>query len=691
MSRSTIYKIQVLTTIYTKKVSFLISLIFLGFSSSTAATIDFDVVYGNTGNVSSNIQLAINSASSGDVIKFNSSFYWLQDYVNININKAVTFEGAAPVGFNQWIRGANGVQTTFANTATFTIQSNNVKFKNLKIEKKALAESVYDILIDARHSTYHIVPQVSVQQLQYTGLVFENVELNQGAYLLHAGNGVGITMTNVSMFNFRRIGFWTDRKGRINHMKRASFDRCVFVPEASVAFDDRAISLDAGNTEYPVIWNTDNTTVYNCKIVNSGIGLSRCHNMTVELTTFDDYLGAVDLLHIEEFSYDVRVKNNTFQCNSAYSKIFLIDRELQVSSYITITDNTITGTYNFFISSYAPNHLTVTGNDFSGATGANSNVIDLTYYETRSSEPIPFDFLSKDITISGNTGLGNSSNKNIRIFEGTSVSVSGVPTNQLTIGNPSTIGPDYLPPVYALLGNATYEIINKATGKKLASNGAYGTTMATGTGNDTKWISNWKPPYTYTFKNVATGSYLETHAGYTENDIYNNNPQNLSPFSTPYGSGATLPFWCIVNVGAYKEVFPGGNEKQSALATSGDWAKLIFAKQFNPDGTRSPVALGDNAKWTFNNVGSARIGEGSVSAASFNVYPNPADDILHISFTDQNRSSAMSVQIYDMQGEVVIAARLLADINHAVDISALATGVYVLKTDSGHSEKILVK
>ncbi|WP_010522725.1 T9SS type A sorting domain-containing protein [Aquimarina agarivorans] len=572
---------------------------FFIFCVGNAQIIDFDAVYTNDGDIYSKIQKAIEDAPVGATILFKSANYTINNGKLLALNKALTFEGLNPGNdFKSGERGASGIKTTITTKSNITIRSNNIKFKNIEFKRENMGEDVFDVLIDARHPSYLVKEPHNETQIQYTGLEFTNVSFNGTAYPFHAGNGIGATFTNVTIDNYRRIGFWTDRKGRLDTSKKITFDKCVFEPEAIIGFDDRAISLDAGNTEYPVVWDLEGTTVKNCKFTDAGIAISRCKNMIVTQSTFNDTKGKVDMAHVEEFSSNFTLSNNIFNCDNARTKLVVLDRELQIVSDIKISGNTITGSYGFFISAYAANRVSITANDLSKANSGNQNSIDFTFYENRGIEPIPFEILSHTIEISENKGLELPQNKNLKV-------------DLLDTDTESVIN-DYLPAErnirrlsegQPLLPNGIYEIINTENNKKLCPATGNSLTTKSGDGDHLKWKITSNTPYTYIIQNVGNSEYMETAVPYTEFNIFNKTEENLFPNMFSYSADEeNLPYWTIFKKGSTFNIFAGGNERQSALATNADEVKLLFGKVGNPDGTRSVKALGKNAKWTFNRV-----------------------------------------------------------------------------------------
>ncbi len=573
-----------------------------------ARDIDFNAEYNEDGDVAIELNKAISDASSGDVIIFKSAYYDLGGNI-ITIDKALTFRGNAPVNFNPVAFGASGIQTTLGNILSIQVRSNNVKFQNMSIVAIDQGEDVFDILIDARHSTYLTSNPITVQQLHYTGLEFKNIVLHGSAYSFHSGNGVGLLMENVSMVNWRRIGFWANRLGRTDMTPKMTFNNCSFIPEETIInFDDRGVSFDAGNSEYPVIWGLNDTSFTTCYFENTGIAYSRCEDSTIDGCTFTDEVGAVDLVHIEEFSNNVRVINNVFDCKvldaSKRTRISQLDRDLQPVDNISFTGNRIVGSYNFFISTYAPTNLTVTGNDFTAANAVNNNSIDLAFYEARDREPITGELVSNDITINNNTGLGTTNNKGFRAFfpiNNARFTVNGYSGAQKSITR--------VTPKPAEMPNGVYEIESVDTGEKLAvSSNGLGLTTTTTSSTSSQWRITFKPPYSYIIQNVSNDKFLETHVGYTEFDVITNQPQNIFPFLNTVGANTSKPFWAIKRINTDDfEIFPGGNERQSVLNVNGGSPKLSFTISIDAQGVRSNLPLGDDVKWKIRPVNNSTL------------------------------------------------------------------------------------
>jgi hypothetical protein len=77
-------------------------------------------------------------------------------------------------------------------------------------------------------------------------------------------------------------------------------------------------------------------------------------------------------------------------------------------------------------------------------------------------------------------------------------------------------------------------------------------------------------------------------------------------------------------------------------------------------------------------------GENSVSVdesenSSFNLYPNPVEDILTIS--RENSTAPARVEMFDINGRLVINQSLLSN---QIDVSQLSSGIYTFKLISNN-------
>ncbi len=658
--------------------------------------------YINKNQNAYHLQSLINNATDGDVIYFVDGTEYFMGDTTILVDKGITFLGYTPKGHNEKIRGASGIQTNLTNVISFLIRSDNVKFNNIKIS--AVNNDV--VLIDARSQRYidnFTTPGYTADD-QYTGISFNNVELNGGFYSCFAGNGMQVDFKNVSFLDFGRIGYINDRRTRVNGTKMATFFRCHFEPKkptGTFGFDSRGISFDAGNTSYPVVWSGEGSYIIECDFINTGVAFSRIKNINISANTFTDNTAFVDMIHIEEFSNDMLISWNQFNCNAAStrekgdferSRIITLDSELQAVTDITIKNNTATGEYNFFVNGYAPTNVTITENNFTKAFPFNASIIDFRYYENYKKVGETIDenqeFISRNVTITGNTGFKNW-DKEIRINIPKNGKGNTIDSNQFSTGK---VKLNSVPNPTPLRGTAIYEIVNAGnTSKKLASDGsAFGIETNSNTGNATKWEITWVPPYYYTIKNLSNNKYLETHKGYTEKEILDGAEENVRPFVAYQAED--LPKWILRKTdydGLFK-ILPAGNEKQSVLSMNGSDVKLIMHKKFNDDDTRSIKEPNNFGKWWVNPSNAAKaISVQENSLDGLRITPNVIDDIATLYFEDET-TPVITVNIYNTLGALVKQERINAYTNNAIDVSKLASGVYIVQTSNDLVEKIII-
>ncbi len=658
--------------------------------------------YMNKTQNGDHLQYLIDQAASGDIIYFIEAGNYNLNGKVIVVNKGITFQGFTPNGYNANVRGSSGIGTNLTNVTSFLIRSNDVKFTNIKIS--AVNNEV--VLVDARSQTYidnFRSPGYTADD-QYTGIAFTNVELSGGFYSCFAGNGMQVDFKNVSFLDFARIGYINDRRTRVNGMKKATFFRCKFkpvTPSGAFGFDSRGISLDAGNTSYPVVWSGEGTYILECDFENTGVALSRIKNINISVNTFTDNNAYVDMIHVEEFSNNILISYNQFVCNAQStrtdferSRIITLDSELQAVTNINIQNNTVSGEYNFFVNGYAPTNISIKNNNLSSAYPFGVNMIDFKYYENRykTGEEIAAnqEFVSRNITITGNTGFQNWS-KGCEINVPYSGGNNNINSAQFASGklNLTSIND----PI-ELRGTGIYEIVNAGnTNRKLASDGnSYTLKTANASNNSVKWEITWVPPFYYHIKNVSNNRHLETHKGYTEKEILDGVQENVYPFLAYQGND--IPKWILREGGmsGLFKILPAGNEKQSVLAMDGTTPKLIMHKQFNSDGTRSVKEPDNFGRWWINPSSTAKNAGllQKTPVEGLQIVPNIVSDIASIYFEDEN-NPVISVAFYNAAGMLVRKEKIHTHTNNVLDVSQLASGIYLLRSSNDFVKRLVVK
>lgn len=679
-----------MTKILTKNQKRIVLAVFLMMYQLTvhAATINFDAVYGNSGNIAQKISTAINNADAGDIIRFNSTFYNFGNR-GVTVNKAITFQGLDPSNNNSNNRGAYGLRTTFGGVTRFTIRSNNITFRNLSL----MSNDINGILIDARHPNF-INSTGDLSQI-YRGIIFRNVVLSGSAYPFHGGNGIAGSFVNVNFVNYRDIGCWIDRKGRVNNIPRIVWRRCLFRPlnnnVSDVGFNDRAISIDAGNDEYPVVWNAQNSLIEFCRFEHTGLAFSKVANIVVRDNIFNDNVGRVQMIHIEEFSRNYLVQRNTFNClnPNVLSEVIGLDREIQSVDNIRVLNNTITGRYHLFMSGYANTNITVTGNNFTNANTVGSSML-MDFYANATTIPLPQPIPSDGVIVRNNPGLQLAANGNISIIvrqNNANNDLSNYPVARRRI--------ERVNPPNALLTNGRYRIASIANGRRLVSAGN-GTVLSSSTPspNTDLWDIRWIPPFRYSIQNVATGRFLEVNIGYTEANILRNDPQNRRPFQSFFTN--PRPYWSVLpgNNGFFR-FYTGGNEFQSAMIMPADnTPRLAFGRRFE-NNRRVLNDLGVRGQWNFNRVGNLPIAQPNIESnliyntkTSFDVNPNPAISNVVITL-DDSKEIQKKINIFSMQGALVKSINTEHNkFVYSVNISDFQKGIYIIQ--SGNNQKKLM-
>lgn len=132
----------------------------------------------------------------------------------------------------------------------------------------------------------------------------------------------------------------------------------------------------------------------------------------------------------------------------------------------------------------------------------------------------------------------------------------------------------------------------------------------------------------------------------------------------------------------------------------GDWSAAAIAvessKELNI--TFSPIlakdyantikitsALGTHELKVFGKGQLVTAVEPNHSSLEFKVFPNPAEDVLHIKLTNQSRP--VTLQLIDVNGQVVYEKNAVTTNELSIDVSGYKSGVYVLLLSSGKVEK----
>jgi hypothetical protein len=132
------------------------------------------------------------------------------------------------------------------------------------------------------------------------------------------------------------------------------------------------------------------------------------------------------------------------------------------------------------------------------------------------------------------------------------------------------------------------------------------------------------------------------------------------------------------------------SEEQEVLSYTGmDVTQRIFRDSYNLTNT-----LTDTRKEVYSNFQTFAVSglKNLLPEAAVTVFPNPATDLLHITFP-QNNGTAFKATLTDITGKTCLAPAIKNTETNQVDISTLPKGVYLLKlqSDKGTAVKRIVK
>lgn len=652
---------------------------------ANAKTIDFDTTYGAASGSAliTKIGTAISSADAGDTILFKSAQYDFADN-KLTISKAVTLSGIIPTQSYSSEPGAYDVQTQFINVMNLYFGASNIGFINLEVVANDSDSYVFNRIKQPTNT--------DVTNFQfYTGLIFHNVIFRDGQVQIYTGEGAGAHVSNVSFLNFSKSGWLKNRKEKIDYCPQVIFKRCHFVAnEEKAYYDTRGIATDAGNDEYPIVWNHSNMLIDSCIFDRAGVGFSKGENATITNNHFIGYSKYIDMIHMEEYTNNIWIENNLFEY-AAPSRTFFVDREGQPCSDITIINNTFKGQYYWIFWSNSPINLRFEGNDLTQASASDASnlTFDFTDFHDEA-EHIPYDMPMEGFILRNNTGIDKESIGIMSIC-----TLSGDDSNTIEDYPTSKIQNKTVSerPSSLLETDYRYQIRNKATQEVFVaqpSDSKIALTTTIPSDKSDLWEVAFRYPYTYEFKNVKTGQYLEVDYAYTLGD-YSKDPEDLDTHyleqKSKYVGKDKVPHFFIrrywVSREEYWEIAPGGNEQKSRVIKSGADAILEMAIDKDNGGFFDPD---DASKWEFIQVEKNPNGLESVSSNTIKVYPNPAKDILYIETEHQDR--AFTCSIYSVSGQLKKKGSIL---NTSIDVSELSKGMYIIQINEFNYQQLFIK
>lgn len=664
-----------------RKISRILLLVFLALSNFIlkARTIDYDVERLNYSGAESNrLQRIINAANAFDIIEFKSASYNFENN-SVKIDKPLELKGALGAGWNAKNKGAIAVETKFINTRRIDVRSNNVTLSNLDI-RAANNSSV--IMIDVRHPNF--IDKTGDLGAYYSNFNMKNCFVrgaaNEGSvYNIFAGNGFSGTINQVTFeaFTFAAINF--DRKGRVNTFPKIVIDKCIFTAREPVGFNDWAVSFDAGNEDYPYVWDANDSQIKNSVFRNTGIALSKVQNVSITGNVFNHTKDFdIQQIHMEEYTRNIVATNNTFNCNtpSGITRVFGLDVEHQTIDNIKLNNNFIKGKFKLAVTSYSLTNLEFKNNTFGNTAECTSNFpLSFTFSGSKFLGQDPGDIPCSNMVITGNVGLtkpsiARSNGKVLDIFlesgmKGLTTDLPSSFIRKKSVGK----GPD------AKIADGIYFIENVQGRMQDPSNHPkiVGTTL---TGDFVKWAIERVTPYCYSIRNLGSGQYLEALEVFKDSDICNGGTGNYKPLAeskyfdeTPFSWAAPRPLWLLVkNDNGGWLIQPGSNEIKSTLSSNGVGNDAILVprlKDGEPTKDACPRKLKDmNAfdperkfVWKFIETGDSLNNDTVVldddRTSSIDIFPTRIKEDDPINIELGNLTTSAKVSVYDICGKLI--------------------------------------
>ncbi len=563
--------------------------------------IDFDAVYGtgySGSTLITKIGEAIADAEDDEIIVFKSDSYDFEKQ-RLLISTPARLSGKIPSDIDGSVIGAQNVTTYFENVGRIQISCNDVEIYNVGVDGE---DTTYYGLIYIGDSASNAFFTSNTEWR--TGLVFSNVELLYADILVNAGNGAGATFKQVSFIDYNSLGYMTNRTAALDVCPQSIFSYCLFQAPGDAYYDMRGISLDCGNTDYPITLDLSGTLIENCYFYRGGIAYSKCKNSSIKNCTFFSNSMEMDQVHIEEFSSDIDVTYNTF-IHDEPSRCFYLDRgERQTVSDITITNNKYIGEVGWIISSYSPRNITFTNNDFTEATFSwdswyNYDLDFCHYTSTTETDCVGYEYPSYNVVIKDNPGL-TTSGGGIRIYV-----EAGNNTNDIDVITAADI--TEVPPASESrpIKFSQCYIKNLGTGEYISygDSGDYVGLSQTAAA-ECIWNVEFRDPQNYNFT-TSSGLYLETYIIFTLSNLrLGSDPGDTLARKSSYDSSGSVPSFVLqhpedTSYSDYYMIFPGQNECKSALAVIDNAVDIGYGKvSYNNDDVYESNVYKDPALYT---------------------------------------------------------------------------------------------
>ncbi|MGL6312771.1 right-handed parallel beta-helix repeat-containing protein [Vibrio sp. WXL103] len=310
-------------------------------------------LYANNPNPRATLIDWINDESVSDIL-IKPGTYNLQGTLAVNRSNNLRIRGTT-WGYNGASNtpGTQSIETTLSNTRfRFDNRASHLTFQNLKITADTAGSVlIYDDAELGREGKVDII----------------NVHIEGGLYSIMGRAGFGGLIKHTTMNNFAFIGILFDRHSQERTAEYIVIDRSKFAPDTrsgSLSWENRSVSFDAGNSEFPYVWDFQGSKIIGSHFVNSGFACSRCKNMTISDNTFtysDGVAGiqSMEAIHLEEFSSNFEIHNNKFEFNNSKGRGIYLDLELQTAHDVTITGSKVHGEYGSFFMAESAQNVTI--------------------------------------------------------------------------------------------------------------------------------------------------------------------------------------------------------------------------------------------------------------------------------------------------------------------------------------------
>lgn len=578
--------------------------------------------------------------------------------INLNNNEARITESVTIIGQN--VMGTGNVQGAYETPASNIKSIVNFTGERFSIQKGCALITMRNITLNGRGFIAVNNHQVEVD-LENTVIDITSAARSfLDKQLFRSPDGIQGNVVHCTFKGFER-GFVSNRSvGKTNPpqtvREKITIDWSRFLPEPF--YETRlpeAFIIDAGNDEYPVLWDQSNTTIKNSYLQNCRIACSKGENLIIDGNTFFTDVFPKEPVHIEEFSQHITVKDNQFIFRGT------IDNRQVITLGATQSSNDII----------------IQGNTVDQLPGA--DLIDT----------FAIGMALNNITLTGNTILNPLPNQDYINFWGCGASNITIAPNQQGLG-PSNVDIRSNTCNTPLEGDGTYIIkwnTNEYLGNIAGNVRIVSKTIAPTSDTNFLWeILDRKEDATtlgsyFTIRNLENQRYLQVYKGA-------NAPQQRVQIGQRFSNGglgatdATFQFdftgisrpsgWSIYEGSNNRYMMsPGMNEHKTELVKlNSTEVATLFVIENRQSGTFN---------WTFekvsNNTLSIDTEISSIDEKLINVYPNPTRDKKIIIDITNSISDNSSLEVFDVKGNSVYINTILNPKTN-LDLATLANGVY---------------